>query len=80
VSHDQAAVSQGLASEGGGWHLARLPVVLAIVALLCALGTLYKRVARLCVGASRWLVLAPMWAAGLLVLFKVLGLLLPADL
>jgi hypothetical protein len=69
-----------MTDEGNGWHLTRLPAVLAVVTALCALGALYQRVTRFFVGASRWLVMAPMWAAGLLVLFKVLGLLLPADL
>jgi LPXTG-site transpeptidase (sortase) family protein len=77
---DNSTVGQGLAGEGGGWHLAKLPIVLGVVIALCALGALYDRVAVLCVGASRWLVMVPMWAAGLLALFKVLGLLLPADL
>ena len=53
---------------------------LAVVIALCALGALYQRVTALFVGVSRWLVMAPMWAAGLFVLFRVLGLLLPADL
>jgi hypothetical protein len=53
---------------------------MAVVLALCDLGVLYNRMAGICAGATRWLVMAPMWAAGLLVLFKVLGLLLPADL
>jgi hypothetical protein len=77
---DTATVGQAMTDEGNGWHLTRLPAVLAVVTALCALGALYQRVTRFFVGASRWLVMAPMWAAGLLVLFKVLGLLLPADL
>jgi hypothetical protein len=55
-------------------------LVLAVVIALAALGSLYGRVAKLFVGSSRWMVMVPMWAAGLLALFKVLGLLLPADL
>jgi sortase A len=70
----------GLAEEGGGWHLARLPVVVAVVVLLCALGAIYERMALIYAGRWRWLVMAPMWAAGLLALFRVLSLLLPADL
>ncbi len=69
-----------MVDQGNGWHLARLPLVAAVAIALCALGALYQRVTGFFVGASRWLVMAPMWAAGLLVLFKVLGLLLPADL
>jgi sortase A len=76
----RSALDQGLADEGGGWHLARLPVVLLIIGALCALGAIYDRVAVMYAGAWRWLVIAPMWAAGLLALFRVLGLLLPADL
>jgi hypothetical protein len=70
----------GLADEGSGWHFGELPIVFAVVIALGALGALYGRVVRLFSGASRWLIVVPMWAAGLLVLFKVLGLLLPADL
>ncbi len=77
---DNATVGQAMADEGNGWHLARLPVVLAVVTALCALGALYERAVRFFIGASRWLVMAPLWAAGLLILFKVLGLTLPADL
>jgi LPXTG-site transpeptidase (sortase) family protein len=75
-----ATVGQAAASEGNGWHLGRLPLVLAVVVALAALGALYERAARFFAGASRWLVMAPLWLAGLLALFKVLGLLLPADL
>ncbi len=77
---DASTVSQGLADEGAGWHFGEVPVVLALVIALAALGVVYGRVAKLFVGGSRWMVMVPMWAAGLLALFKVLGLLLPADL
>ena len=77
---DGATVEQGMADEGSGWHLSRLPVVLGVLIALCTLGALYDRMAQLFAGISRWLVMVPMWAAGLLALFKVLGLLLPADL
>jgi LPXTG-site transpeptidase (sortase) family protein len=78
--NDASTVGQGLATEGAGWHFGELPLVLAVLLVLGALGALYGRVARLCTGISRWLVVAPMWAAGLLVLFRALGLLFPADL
>jgi LPXTG-site transpeptidase (sortase) family protein len=77
---EDSMIRRSIAGEGNGWHLASLPVVLVVVIALCALGATYRRVARLCVGVSRWLVMVPMWAAGLLILFRVLGLLLPADL
>lgn len=77
---DASTVEQSLSAEGGGWHLAMLPVVLAVVAALSALGLLYRRVEKFFKGRSRWLIMAPMWLGGLLILFKVLGLLLPADL
>ena len=54
--------------------------MLAVMIVLGALGVLYGRMAGLLAGTSRWLVMVPMWAAGLLVLFRVLGFLLPADL
>ncbi|HUC13067.1 MAG TPA: sortase [Acidimicrobiales bacterium] len=77
---NDASTARGLANEGAGWHFGELPIVFAIVMVLGALGALYGRVAKLLVGASRWMVMVPMWAAGLLVLFRMLGLLLPADL
>jgi LPXTG-site transpeptidase (sortase) family protein len=78
--NDASTISQGLADEGAGWHFGEVPLVLAVMLALAALGGLYGRVAKLFVGGSRWMVMVPMWAAGLLALFKVLGLLLPADL
>ncbi len=75
-----ASTAGGLADEGAGWHFGELPIALAVMIVLGALGALYGRVAGLLAGASRWLVMVPMWAAGLLVLFRVLGFLLPADL
>jgi LPXTG-site transpeptidase (sortase) family protein len=74
------STASGLADEGAGWHFGELPIVFGVVVLLGALGALYGRVEKLLAGASRWIVMVPMWAAGLLVLFRVLGLLLPADL
>jgi sortase A len=75
-----ASTVGGLADEGSGWHFGELPIVFAVVIVLGVLGALYGRVARLFSGASGWLIMVPMWAAGLLALFRVLGLLLPADL
>jgi sortase A len=77
---NDVSTAGGLADEGAGWHFGELPIVLAVMIVLGALGALYGRAARLLAGASRWLVMVPMWAAGLLVLFRVLGFLLPADL
>lgn len=79
-STSSSTLEAGLADEGSGWKLSQLPLAMGVIAGLCVFGTLYRRLARLCAGASRWLVMVPMWAAGLLALFKVLGLLLPADL
>jgi hypothetical protein len=79
-ANDGATVSEGLADEGAGWHFGELPIVLAVLVVLGILGALYGRVAKIFVGGPRWMVMVPMWAAGLLALFKVLGLLLPADL
>ena len=78
--NDAATVGQAATAEGNGWHMARLPLVLAVVIALCALGALYERAVRFFTGISHWFVMVPLWAAGLLVLFRVLGLLLPADL
>ncbi len=78
--NDAATVGQAATDEGNGWHMARLPLVLAVVVALCALGALYERAVRFFTGISHWFVMVPLWAAGLLVLFRVLGLLLPADL
>ncbi len=75
-----SGIRQGLADDGSGWHFGEIPIVLAVLIVLAILGALYGRVAKIFVGGPRWMVMVPMWAAGLLALFKVLGLLLPADL
>jgi sortase A len=80
AANDASTVKGNLAAESNGWHFDTLPWAAGVVAALCALGGLYKRLSRFCMGASRWLVMVPLWAAGLLALFRVLGMLLPADL
>jgi sortase A len=60
-----------------GWNLGYLAGALALVAALVALAVLRGRIATH-LGPARWLVLAPLWAAGIFFLFVQLRGLLPA--
>ncbi|HUB70663.1 MAG TPA: sortase [Acidimicrobiales bacterium] len=80
ATHGAPVLTSASMGEANGWHLSDLPIVASVALALCAFGALYDRLASLCFGLSRWLVMVPIWGAGLLALFKVLGLLLPADL
>jgi sortase A len=67
-------------AEDIGWHTAYLPIVVLLALLLVALGVA-KNWARMVFGRiGRWLVLVPMWGAGLYFLFDSLTKLLPANL
>jgi len=68
--------------EGGSgeWNLLYLPPVLLVVALLVLLGFANQRASGYFGRRGRWLILVPMWLAGLYVLFGFLTSFLPATL
>jgi sortase A len=61
------------------WNIRYLPSVLVAVGIIVALGIFYPRM-RTQLGASRWLVLVPLWTGGLALLFVGLSGLLPATI
>ena len=87
LSEPQAAVStpvkpkivQPLA-DATGWNMGFLPVALLIIAFLVLLGLVNERASRVYGRTGRWLVLGPIWVAGLYFLFVFLTKLLPANL
>lgn len=65
-------------SGEAGWNTSLIPVVLLEVGLLALLGLANRRWASILGRESRWLVLAPIWTAGLFILFQTLTGFLPA--
>ena len=63
-----------------GWNMRYLPAVLLLIVLLCGLGLLNRRAQAFYGRIGRWLVLTPIWVAGLIFLFDLLTRLLPANL
>ena len=63
-----------------GWNTRYLPLTFLVVALLVLLGFANRRAKQIYGLVGRWLILTPIWAVGLLVLFSVLTKLLPATL
>jgi len=61
-----------------GWNVGVLPLVLLEGAFLVLLGLFTARLARLYGRAGRWLILAPVWVAGIYALFQTLTTFLPA--
>lgn len=69
-----------IVNEPIGWNTGYIPIVLLLAALLIGLG-LANKWARYVYGRmGRWLVLTPIWVAGLFFLFESLTKLLPANL
>lgn len=62
-----------------GWDWGELPAVAGVGLALIALGLLNRRLAKVYGRAGRWLILAPVWVAGLYLLFQVLTTFLPAS-
>jgi hypothetical protein len=62
-----------------GWNLKYLPGALLLVALLVGLGLMHGRISGH-LRQARWLVLGPIWLAGIFLLFVELSALLPATL
>jgi hypothetical protein len=57
----------------------QLPAALAVIAALVALGLGNRRIASRFDTVGRWLVLVPVWATGLYLLFQTLERFLPAS-
>ncbi len=62
-----------------GWRWSYLPESLALIALLVLLGLGYEKITARVGKLGRWLVLVPLWLAGLYLLFSALASLLPAS-
>jgi sortase A len=62
------------------WNWGLLPVVLLEVLLLAVLGLTNQRLKRWYGGAGRWIILVPVWTAGLYLLFESLTAFLPPTL
>jgi sortase A len=79
VKADNAGRPYKVALQGeAGWNGALLPAVLLEIGLLVALGLTNRRCASLLGRDTRWLVLVPIWTAGLFLLFQSLTGFLPA--
>ncbi len=79
VSSDQGGRPYKVALQGeAGWDVSLIPVVLIEIGLLVALGLTNRRWSSLFGRGTRWLVLAPIWTAGLFILFQSLTTFLPA--
>ncbi len=63
-----------------GWRWSYLPAVLLMLDLLALLGVIYRRVVRHFGIVDAWVILAPIWAAGLYILFGLLSNFLPASI
>jgi len=67
-------------AEPPGWNMQYLPAVILIISLLIGLGLINRRAQAVYGRVGRWLVLTPIWTAGLIFLFDLLTRLLPANL
>jgi LPXTG-site transpeptidase (sortase) family protein len=65
-------------SGEAGWQIGLLPVVCLELALLVALGLTNRRWAAILGRDSRWVILVPIWAALIMLLFMTLSNFLPA--
>ncbi len=69
-----------IVTEPIGWNTGYIPIVLLLAALLIGLGLANRRARHIYGRMGRWLVLTPVWVAGLFFLFESLSRLLPANL
>ncbi len=67
-------------NDDDGWQWGQAPLAVVIVALLVGLGLAFRRIRSALGGLASWLVLTPIWAVGLLLLFERVGQFLPANL
>jgi sortase A len=82
-AHGRVAVDAGhpykvTISGEAGWNTSLLPAMFLVAGLLVALGLTNRRWARMLGTESRWLILVPIWVAGLFLLFQVMTNFLPA--
>jgi len=82
-AHGQVATDTGRPyrvriSGEAGWNTSLLPAMFLVAGLLVALGLTNRRWARMLGSEARWLILAPIWVAGLYLLFQVMTNFLPA--
>jgi sortase A len=80
VRSSHAGVDAALADSSAGWHLASLPEVLLFLALLALLGVANNRATVYLGRRLRWLILVPMWAGAIYLLFGALTNLLPVAI
>ena len=66
-------------SDTASWGWGSLPLALAALAILVGLGLMHRRMKRSVGRVGQWIVLAPIWIAGLYLLFESLSGLLPAS-
>lgn len=67
-------------NDHDGWQWGQAPIAAVLASALIALGLSFRRIRSLLGGVAAWLVLTPVWAVGLLLLFERVGQLLPANL
>jgi sortase A len=63
-----------------GWNMGQLPLVLAVAVPLVLVGLFSRRVTARLRRVGSWLILVPIWAAGIYLLFEVLTGFLPPTL
>jgi len=80
LSLGQTAASGRPNSDNDGWQRGQAPLAVLLAGLLVGLGLSFRRIRSSLGGLATWLVLTPLWAVGLLLLFERVGQLLPASL
>jgi sortase A len=73
-------LDKAAAEAAVGWHFVYLPAALLILALLAVLGMANYKSEMYLGKRLKWLVLAPLWVAGVYLLFETLTSLLPATI
>lgn len=66
-------------AQTASWDWSLLPVVVIESGVLVLLGLSFRRISRWYGRAGRWIVIAPLWVAGLYLLFQTLTNFLPAT-
>jgi sortase A len=79
VAKDAGTPYKVTPSGEAGWNASLVPLVILEGGLLLALALANRRLSAILRRGSRWLVLVPVWAAGLFILFQTLTSFLPAS-